>query len=176
MALAAALFCSDPPGAASEPESHEDAEAHSEAVRRVLRLHSHAHAIISDCAEPLAAEWKLSEPQIGKVRQAFKSVVGGAGSPPHTPAAIVPTYSPRPEEEIYAQSVLLFLVAIAQGMHAAGAMDTFGTLGRGSFSHDDKCFYPESATFGPIPDRVGLLSTARRLVVSGGRHYHLHGQ
>ena len=46
-------------------------------------------------------------------------------------------------------------------------MEAFGTLGRGSFSHDDKCFYPESAALGPIADRIGLLSTARRLVVSG---------
>jgi hypothetical protein len=63
--------------------------------------------------------------------------------------------------------VHLFLAAIAQGLPAAGAMEAFGTLGRGSFSHDDKCFYPESAALGPIADRIGLLSTARRLVVSG---------
>jgi hypothetical protein len=58
-------------------------------------------------------------------------------------------------------------VAIAQGMPAAGAMQAFGTLGRGSFSHDDKCFCPESASLGPIADHIGLLSSARRLVVSG---------
>jgi hypothetical protein len=52
-------------------------------------------------------------------------------------------------------------------MPAAGAMEAFGTQGRGSFSHDDKCFYPESASLGPIADSIGLLSTARRLVVSG---------
>jgi hypothetical protein len=69
--------------------------------------------------------------------------------------------------EIYAQSVHLFLAAIAQGIPAAGALEAFCTLGRGSFSHDDKCFYPESASLGPIADRIGLLSTARRLVVSG---------
>jgi hypothetical protein len=46
-------------------------------------------------------------------------------------------------------------------------MEAFGTLRRSSFSHDDKCFYPESAALGPIADRIGLLSTARRLVVSG---------
>jgi hypothetical protein len=43
-------------------------------VRRrsgALILYSHARAIISDCMEPLAVEWKLSEPEIGKVRQAF---------------------------------------------------------------------------------------------------------
>ena len=55
----------------------EDAESRAEAVRRALRLYSHARAIISDCTEPLAVEWKLSEPQIGKVLQAFESVVGG---------------------------------------------------------------------------------------------------
>jgi hypothetical protein len=60
-----------------ESEPYEDAESRAEAVRRALRLYSHARAIISDCTEPLAVEWKLSEPQIGKVRQAFESVVGG---------------------------------------------------------------------------------------------------
>jgi hypothetical protein len=101
------------------------------------------------------------------VRQAFESVVGGTGPHSSTPAAPVPTFPPRPEVETFAQSVHLFLGAIAQGMSAAGAMEAFGTLGRGSFSHDDKCFYPESASLGPIADRIGLLSTTRRLVVSG---------
>ena len=71
------------------------------------------------------------------------------------------------KEETFAQSVHLFLAAIAQGLPAAGAMEAFGTLGRGSFSHDDKCFYPESAALGPIADRIGVLPTARRLVVRG---------
>jgi hypothetical protein len=165
VALAAALLCSDLP---AEPEPCEDVKSRAEAVRRALRLYSHARAIISDCTEPLAVEWKLSEPQIGKVRQAFESVVGGTGSHPPIPPAPVPTSPPRPEEETFAQSVHLFLAAaIAQGLPAAGAMEAFGTLGRGSFSHDDKCFYPESAALGPIADRIGLLPTARRLVVSG---------
>jgi hypothetical protein len=30
-----------------------------------------------------------------------------------------------------------------------------------------QCFYPESAALGPIADRIGLLPTARRLVVRG---------
>jgi hypothetical protein len=164
VALAAALLCSDLP---AEPEPCEDVESRAEAVRRALRLYSHARAIISDCTEPLAVEWKLSEPQIGKVRQAFESVVGGTGSHPPIPPAPVPTSPPRPEEETFAQSVHLFLAAIAQGLPAAGAMEAFGTLRRGSFSHDDKCFYPESAALGPIADRIGVLPTARRLVVSG---------
>jgi hypothetical protein len=82
------------------------------------------------------------------------------------PGGLIPTSPPRPEVEIFAQSVHLFLASIAQAMPAAGAMEAFGTLGRGSFSHDDKCFYPESASLGPIADRIGFLSTARRLVVS----------
>jgi hypothetical protein len=167
VALAAALLCSDPAGASSGPEPREDAEARSDAVQCAVCLHSHARAIISDCAEPLAAEWKLSEPQHGKVLQAFESVVGGTGPPPLTSAAPVPTYPPRPEVETYAQSVHLFLAAIAQGMPAAGAMEAFGTLGRGSFSHEDKCFYPENSSLSPIADHIGLLSTARRLVVGG---------
>jgi hypothetical protein len=38
----------------------EDAESRAEAVRRALRLYSHARAIISDCTEQLAVEWKLA--------------------------------------------------------------------------------------------------------------------
>ena len=102
----------------------------------------------------------ISEPQIGKVRQAFESVVRGTGSHPPIPPAPVPTSPPRSEEKTFAQSVHLLLAAIAQGLPAAGAMEAFGTLGRGSFSHDDKCFYPESAALGPIADRIGLLPTA----------------
>jgi hypothetical protein len=101
------------------------------------------------------------------VLQAFESVVGGTGSHPPIPPAPVPTSPPRPEEETFAQSVHLFLAAIAQGLPAADAMKAFCTLGRDSFSHDDKCFYPENTALGPIADSIGLLSTARRLVVSG---------
>jgi VIT1/CCC1 family predicted Fe2+/Mn2+ transporter len=107
VALAAALLCTDLPGASAESETNEDAESRAEAVRCALRLYSHALAIISDCAEPLAVEWKLSEPQIGKVRQAFESVVGGTGSHPPIPTAPVPTSPPRPEVETFAQSVHL---------------------------------------------------------------------
>jgi hypothetical protein len=87
-------------------------ESRAEAVRRALRLYSHARAIISDCTEPLAVEWKLSEPQIGKVRQAFESVVGGTGSHPPIPPSLVPTSPPWSEEDTFAQSVHLFLAAI----------------------------------------------------------------
>jgi hypothetical protein len=59
VALAAALLCTDLPDAAAEPEPCEDVESRAEAVRRALRLYSHARAIISDCTEPLAVEWKL---------------------------------------------------------------------------------------------------------------------
>jgi hypothetical protein len=41
---------------------------------------------------------------------------------------------PRPKVEIFAQSVHLFLAAIAQGMPVAVSLEAFGTLGRGSFS------------------------------------------
>jgi hypothetical protein len=95
---------------------------------------------------------------------------GGTGSHLPIPTAPAPTSPSRPEVETFAQSVhlflaALFLAAIAQDLPAAaaGAMEAFGTLGRGSFSHDDKCFYPESAALGPIADHIGLLSTARRL-------------
>jgi hypothetical protein len=85
MSLAAALLCSVSHGPTSEPEPHEDAESRSEAVRSALRLHLHARAIISDCVEPLAVGWKLSEPQLGKVRQAFESVLRGTGPHSRTP-------------------------------------------------------------------------------------------
>ena len=165
VSLAAALLCSDQQGVGCD--QREDAEARSETVRRALRLHFHARAIVSDCAEPLGVDWRLSDQQIGKVRQAFIAVVGGDASPSPTSAAPIPTSPPRASLETYAQSVHLFLAAIAQGMPAPAAMTAIGTLGRGSFSHDDKCFFPENVALGPIADRVGLLPSARRLVVSG---------
>jgi hypothetical protein len=88
VALAAALLCSDPPDASAESEPHEEAESRAEAVRRAgaLRLYLHLRAITSDCTEPLAVEWKFSEPQISKVLQAFESVVGGDWLAPAYPA------------------------------------------------------------------------------------------
>jgi hypothetical protein len=93
VALAAALLCTDLPDASAEPEPCEDVESCAEAVRRALRLYSHARTIISDCMEPLAVEWKLSEPQICKVRQAFESVVGGDWLAPAYPAGSHPYVS-----------------------------------------------------------------------------------
>ena len=46
VSLAAALLCSDQQGVGCD--QREDAEARSETVRRALRLHSHARAIVSD--------------------------------------------------------------------------------------------------------------------------------
>jgi hypothetical protein len=50
---------------------------------------------------------------------------------------------------------------------SSAAMEAFGTLGSGSFSHYDKCFFPENVSLGQIVDSVGHLASARRLVVSG---------
>jgi hypothetical protein len=94
VALAAVLLCTDPPDASEEPEPVEDAESRAEAVRHALRLYSHARAIISDCMGPLAVEWKLSEPQIGKA--AGDQISGGGdwlapaypdGSRPYVPTS-----------------------------------------------------------------------------------------
>jgi hypothetical protein len=166
VALAAALLCTEP-WAASGFATREDAKApcRSDAVRRALRLYLHARAVITDCAEPLATEWRLLESQLGKVLQAFKSVVGGDGQSSCTSAAPVPTSPPRPKVELYAQSIHLFLAAIAQGMPSLAVMEAFGTLGKGSFSHDDKSFFPENESLGTIADSIGHFS--RRLVVSG---------
>jgi hypothetical protein len=93
--------------------------------------------------------------------------VGGEDLSSFTTVASVPTSSPRLEVEIYAQSVHLFLPAISQGMSASAALEEVSTLVRGSFSHYDKCFFPQNASLGPIAGSIGHLFASRRLVVSG---------
>jgi hypothetical protein len=95
--------------------------------------------------------------------------MGGDGPAQLQLPAEVPTSSPRREVETSAQSVHLFFAAIAQGMSASTALEVFATFCGGSFSHDDKSFsvFPENAALGPIADRIGHLSTARRVVVNG---------
>ncbi len=109
----------------------------------------------------------MSEAQVCKVMDALGSVVGGAGMAPLPATAPAPTSPPRPLVEGYGQSVHLFLAAVAQGMSLAEALVAFAHVGRGQFSHDDKCFFPENAVLGPVTDRVGLLHGAERRVVRG---------
>jgi hypothetical protein len=47
------------------------------------------------------------------------------------------------------------------------ALRAFATVGRGHFSHDDKCFYPDNAALGPVADRVALLAGAERRTIRG---------
>ncbi len=72
----------------------------------------------------------------------------------------MPTSPPRPLVQGYGQSVHLFLAAVAQGMSLAAALVAFAHVGRGYFSHDGKCFFPENAVLGPVADRIGLLHGA----------------
>jgi hypothetical protein len=157
VSLADALLSTDWSAAPVMVLSRDDEAAQLDTIQRAFRLHSHARAVITDCAGPLAAEWHKSEAQINKVLDALGLVVGGAG-PALSPApAQVPTSPPRPLVQSYCQSVHLFLAAVAQGMPLAAALDAFAHVGSGQFSHNDKCFFPENAVLGPVADRFRLL-------------------
>ncbi len=79
VSLAAALLSTDRSAAPDTVLSRDDEAARLDTIQRALRLHAHARAVITDCAGPLAAEWHMSEAQVGKVMDALGSVVFGAG-------------------------------------------------------------------------------------------------
>jgi len=64
VSLAAALLSTDRSAAPVTVLSRDDEAARLDTIQRALRLHSHARAVITDCAGPLAAEWHMSEAQI----------------------------------------------------------------------------------------------------------------
>ena len=167
VSLAAALLSTDRSAAPDTVLSRDDEAARLDTIQRAFRLHAHARAVITYCAAPLAAEWHMSEAQVCKVMDALGSVVGGAGMAPLPAPAPAPTSPPRLLVEGYGQSVHLFLAAVAQGMSLAEALVAFALVGRGQFSHDDKCFFPENAVLGPVADSIGLLHGAERRVVRG---------
>jgi hypothetical protein len=128
VSLAAALLSTDRSAAPVSVLSRDDEAARLDSIMLASRLHSHARAVITDCAGPLAEEWHMSEAQINKVLDASGSVVGCAGPAPSPAPAQVPTSPPRPLVQSYSQSVHLFLAAVAQGMPLAAALDAFAHI------------------------------------------------
>ena len=167
VAMAAALLCTDRSASPDTALTKEDEAARQHTIERALRLHSHARSIVSDCAGPLASEWFLSVAQVQKVVSALSSVVGGLAPKVPPPPAPVPVSPPRPTAQTYEQGVHLFLATVAQGMPLSMALSAFGRLSVGHYSHDDKSFFPENPTLGPIADRVSLLCGAQRVTVHG---------
>ena len=75
VALAAAALCSDRSASPATALTREDEQHRLDTLERALRLYSHARAVLSDCAGPLASEWFLSPEQIQTVNQTLGSVV-----------------------------------------------------------------------------------------------------
>ena len=61
----------------------------------------------------------------------------------------------------------LFVAAVGQGLPLDRAMALFSCLGGGRYSHDDHCFYPCTASLGPLSVRLALLAKSDRFVVPG---------
>ena len=167
VALAAALLCTDRSSQPATVLSRDDESHRLDTIQHAARLYAHARAAISDCAEPMATEWHMSESQIRIVRDALGSVVGGVAASPPPPPAPVPDSPPRPLAQAFDQGTQLFLAAVAQGMPLGSALAAFAHFGSGHFSHDDKSFYPANPTLGAVSDRVRGLHHARRFVVQG---------
>ena len=55
--------------------SSDDETNRIDTIHQAARLYCYARAIITDCAESLASEWHLTEPQVAKVMEAFRSLV-----------------------------------------------------------------------------------------------------
>ena len=79
-----------------------------------------------------------------------------------------PVSGSRPAEQPFEQCVPLFLAAVAQGMSLSIALPLFSALASGTYSHDDRCFYPSAPALGPLSDRASQLHDAARFVVRGG--------
>ena len=126
VALAAAALCSDRSASPATALTREDEQHRLDTIERALRLYSHARAVLSDCAGPLASEWFLSPEQIQTVNQTLGSVVGGRNETVQAAAAPAPTSPPRPLAQPFQQGVHLLLAAVAQGMPAQDALRAVG--------------------------------------------------
>ena len=167
VALAAGLLSADRSTLGITALTSEDEQARLDTIASAQRLHGLARAVLSDCAGPLVSEWHMSAGQVQQVQEALGSVVGVSQPAVMPLPAAVPTSPPRPAAQSFEQSVHLFLAAVAQSMPLDTALRAFATVGRGHFSHDDKCFYPDNAALGPVADRVALLAGAERRTIRG---------
>lgn len=123
----------------------------------------HARAIVSDGAQPLMEAWHLSVTQKDLVIGQLASAVGPGGARPRLPslgADRAPVSGPRPERQAFQHGVHLFLGAIAQGLALPDPLRAFLVLDTGAYSHDDRCFYPDSPVLGTLADRSAILGGA----------------
>ena len=169
VAFAAALLSERQSGAGVHAPAEADRVAAQACRDRALRLYEHCRALVADGAGPLQESWHWTAAHSELVLTALAGAVGGgAGSAePAPPPLQSPTSGPRPTRQTYEQCVPLFLAAVAQGMHIDEALVLFGSLSTGAYSHDDRCFYPDSPLLGPLSDRASRLASARRIVVRG---------
>jgi hypothetical protein len=171
VALAAA-FLGGLPVSDSVSSQLAEADAQDAAASRSVasRVYSDARTLLLDCGPALKSQWYLSDDQWRELRAALESVIG--------PAAEVrliediesigcPLSSPRPERVVFEHGSALFLSAVAHGVRFDAAMNGFGVLAHGSYSHDDHSFYPDSLLLGPMSIRPSLLHRADRLAIPG---------
>ena len=169
VALASALL-SRQALASRAPDAREDERQDEAAIARAHRIYGHARAIVSDGQRAMADLWCMHPDQCALVIDQLAMVVGPARAAETRPApgGGTPTSGPRPARQPFSHGVFLFHAAVAQGMPLARALDLFGSLSTGAFSHDDRCFYPESSRLGALADRVSALHAADRVVIRGG--------
>ena len=164
--FAAALLASrQDTSAASTPA---DEAAVADTVERARRLYSAARSLVLDCPPSLERVWRMTDAQVSLIVSHVSRVVGltPRGALARAPAGL-PTSAPRPEDCVFEHASHLFVAAVGQGLPLDRAMALFSCLGGGRYSHDDHCFYPCTASLGPLSVRLALLAKSDRFVVPG---------
>ena len=134
----------DNDGAVSQMAA-EDVQDAAASRRMASRVYSDARTLLVDCGQALKSHWHFSEDQWRELRTALESVVGPAVVESSDEAGRglgCPLSSPRPERVVFEHGSSLFLSAVAHGVWFDAAIDGFGVLGHGAYSHDDHSFIP----------------------------------
>ena len=171
VALAAAFLggLPDSDGVSSQ-QAAEDAQGAAASRSVASRVYSDARTLLVDCGPALRSHWHFSDDQWRELRTALESVVGpsAVAGPDGVGRGLgCPLSSPRPDRMAYEHGSALFLSAVAHGVRFNTAIDGFGVLGHGAYSHDDHSFYPDSPLLGPMSVRPSLLHRADRLAIPG---------
>ena len=164
VAFAAALLVSMPDDRGVR--SLEDAAAAADAVDRAWRLYQSARSLVLDCGPALDTVWRMTAAQVSLIVSHVSGAVGLLPRSPPSPSGC-PISPPRPEACLFEQSSHLFLAAVAQGFDFQQALASFAAVGLGRYSHDDRCFYPESSVLGPLSVRPSIMARADRFTIEG---------
>ena len=165
VACAAALLSERQSGAGVPAPAEVDRVAAQACRDRAPRLYEHCRSPVADGAGPLQVSRHWTAAHSALVLTALAGAVGGgAGSAePAPPPLRSPTTGPRPTRQTYEQCVPLFLAEVAQGLHIDEALLLFGSLSTGAYSHDDRCFYPDSPLLGPLSLKTSMRGQKQRV-------------